>query len=362
MILDEVNAAVKCFNIPGKMLALHPFKVGHINETFVSVWLQDGCERRYLHQLVNNYVFRDIAGLMRNVEQVVAHIKEKTPTDPSATLTIIPTLEGKSFMRDPEGKHWRTYVYIENSITYEMCPGSREAYEAARAVGQFLSHLADLPPHNFCDTIPMFHHFPNRFKMLHKTIGKDVEHRMTGAQAEIDFALSREKGAGVIISKLGSGELPLRVTHNDLKLNNVLFDKASGKGLCVVDLDTCMPGSSLYDFGDLVRSVGVSTKEDETDLSKVTVNLDFFKQLARGYVEATRGVLTQPEVSLMHIAPRLLALALGVRFLTDHLAGDIYFKIHHANHNLERARTQFKIVSEMEALENEMQLIVQECY
>ncbi len=362
----HVNEAIKYFLIPGELKAIHPFKVGHINETYISVWGQGAHEKRYLHQMVNKSVFKDVPAVMENIEKVIAHIKRKRGIDTRETMTIIPSTDGRSYIQDQHGEYWRTYEFIEDTINYEVCTEPRQAYEAAKVMGRFLTYLSDCPASAYHETIPLFQNVPNRFVQLDEAMSKDSQGRCKQARKETQFATARREHAALVENLHTQGKVPRRVTHSDPKFNNVLFKTVPsngngvnyGEGLVVVDLDTVMPGTMLYDFGDLARSVVVATAEDEVDLAKVTVNEELFGELVRGYLEATCGVLTADEIAQMHLAPRLIALSLGVRFLTDFLNGDVYFKIHRLTHNLDRARTQFRIVSEMEKAEARMQAVV----
>ncbi len=347
------------FNIPGELKGVFPFKVGHINETFVSVRTLNGIEQRFIHQKVNRHIFLDVPNLMKNVEKVTDHIRSRASGEKRATLTLVPTLKNTTYVVDSEGDYWRTYYYIEDTESFEVCPSAKVAFEAARVVGKFLQYTSDLNPADFVETIPRFHYFPGRFAQLRDALKADPLRRRNKAQREIDFAFDRAESADIVAARLDAKSIPLRVTHNDLKLNNILFDSTTQKGLCVVDLDTVMPGSALFDFGDLVRSVGVSAREDETDLSKVCFDIKLFEAMVEGFKVGSGDVICANEGELLAVAPRLLALALGVRFLTDYLNGDRYFKVNHPNHNLDRARAQFQVVREFETHLKSMQEIVQ---
>ena len=345
------------------MKSVHPFKVGHINETFISTWDCEGDEKRYLHQKINSYVFQDVPGVMGNIEKAIAHIRNKRGSTTRETLAIVPTVSGATYYQDPEGGYWRTYPFIENTVAFEVCTEPRQAYEAARVLGRFLSHLSDCNASDFIETIPLFQNVPNRIRQLEEAVKKDSEGRVAEVAREIEFAFERREEAATVEELRQSGAIPTRVTHSDPKFNNVLFDSLPnggyGDGLAVVDLDTVMPGTMLYDFGDLARSIVISAREDEVDLSKIVVNEPLFEELVKGYIREAGVLLTKDEIALIPIAPRLIALSLGARFLADYLAGDIYFKIHRLKHNLDRARAQFKIVEEMEGAEDRMRRIVQ---
>jgi Ser/Thr protein kinase RdoA (MazF antagonist) len=356
-----VEQNVKEFEIRGRLQDLHPIKRGHINDTYMSVWRDAGHVSRFIHQRINQNVFRDVPAMMRNIELITAHLKRKLQEEgvkDETTLTIVPTWNGQTFLVDNSGNYWRTYEYVEDTINYETCQNESQAFETAHMMGKFLQRLMDLPVDKIADTIPNFHNIPKRFSALENSIQKDVSRRVTLAQAEINFALQRKNQSGLLIDALKAGLIPPRITHNDAKLNNILFNTFSNKAVCLVDLDTCMQGSSLYDFGDLARNTSVLCREDEQDFSRVSVDLNLFKAIVSGFLRGIGPNLNELERELMPVSPRLFALTLGVRFLTDYLDGDTYFKIDHPNHNLERARTQFKIVERFEDAEPRLREIV----
>lgn len=351
---------LKQFKLPGTFQGVSPFKSGHINETFISQFiLEDGTQQQFIHQWINDEVFKDVPGMMRNISIVTDHLRAEKGADPRETLQIVPTISGDLYFLDEEKEYWRTYVFVSGTESFGVCTGPAQAREAARVLGRFQGLLADLEPSQLVETIPYFHHTPRRYGIFEKALEANPRQRVRKVQAEIDFARSRQKDGGRLIEGLEAGWLPKRVTHNDTKLNNVLFDEISGSAVCLVDLDTCMGGTILYDFGDLVRNVSVSAAEDETDLSKVEVSLPQFEALTSGYAESIRDSIAPVEIELLTLAPRIMALTLGVRFLTDYIEGDRYFKIHRPNHNLDRARAQFKIVQSMEANESAMRMIVE---
>jgi len=263
---------------------------------------------------------------------------------------MIPTRDGSMCHRDNVGDYWRAYIFIEKARTYDVVESTSQAFEAAQAFGRFQKMLSDLPAPRLHDTIPDFHHTPKRFAALVKAIETDPANRARLARSEIDFVLRRES----ITSTLLDANLPVRVTHNDTKLNNVMLDNATGKGVCVIDLDTVMPGLVLYDFGDMVRTVTSPTKEDEADLSKVTMRFPMFEALLRGYLSAASDFLTESESQFLPFAGKLITFEIGLRFLTDYLLGDVYFKVHREQHNLDRCRTQFKLVESIEQQEDQM--------
>jgi Ser/Thr protein kinase RdoA (MazF antagonist) len=278
----------------------------------------------------------------------------REPIPGETTLTLIRTKNGASYLQDESGEFWRSFEYIENTVSYDVCPSPDVAREAAAILGRFQRALSPVSGSTLKDTIPYFHHGLRRYDAFEKAVRADKEKRMKEARSEIDFAQSRRELGGALISALEKGAIPTRVSHNDMKLNNVLFNAAGEKAICLLDLDTCMAGTPLFDFGDLVRNTAVPCAEDEQDFSKVVVDMDLYSAICDGYLSEVGGMLTNEELALLPVAPRVLALILGVRFLTDFLEGDHYFRIHRPRQNLERARTQFEIVRAMEKLDGAM--------
>lgn len=358
----QLTRMTQLFQIEGQLLSVEPHKSGHINDTYLSSWSSEGSPKHFIHQRINEHVFKDIPGMMRNIELVTNHLREQTirqnlvMTD--QTLTIVPAKDGQTYARDEEGKCWRTFQFIEGTQSFDVCTGPDQAKEAARTIGRFQYYLQGLEVEKLIETIPNFVSSPYRFMQLREAIQTNRSGRAENAKDEIAFALEREEMFSLIVHAQARGEIPVRVCHSDMKLNNILFSK-DGKGVCVVDLDTCMPGYSLFDFADLARSTTVPVDEDEQDLSKVQVDLPTFQALVEGYLEFADRFLTPTEHRILHRVPPLLALTLGSRFLADFLNEDIYFKVKHPMHNLERARTQFAIVDSMEHRGDEMREIVQ---
>ena len=348
-----------CFAIP--VLAATPYGTGHIHDTF-RVRSSSG---DFILQRINTRIFKDPRAVMENIVRVTEHLRGKLAATPGAdpsreALRLIPAKDGTPWFVDNDGSFWRMFAFIGGAVTHEVCAAPEHAFEAARVVARFQKLLSDLPGGPLHETIPFFHHAPRRLLALEEAVSKDAAGRCAAAKAEIEFALSRRELAHSVARRIEAGQIPVRVTHNDTKLNNVLFDEASGRGLCLVDLDTCMPGSVLYDFGDMVRTMTCPAAEDETDLSRVGMELRFFEALVRGYLGEARDFLCADELGNLALSGRLMTFVVGVRFLTDHLSGDTYFKVHHPGHNLDRARNQFKRVRSMEKQEGEMEAIVAE--
>ncbi len=358
----DLSQIVPHFQIDGELLTAEPYGSGHINDTYVSVIKTAAGEVRFVHQRINHNIFKQPEQLMENIDRVTKHLRMKIEAaggDPMReTLNLIPCTDGKCFYKTPEGDYWRTYVFVEGARTYDLVENLDQVYNASYAFGRFQEMISDLPAPRLNETIPDFHNTRWRFEAFVEALDKDVAGRAADVQAEIDFALARKQDASVLVDLLAAGELPERITHNDTKFNNVMLDDVTGVGLCVIDLDTVMPGLAMYDFGDSVRVGTNPAAEDELDLSKVTCDLEMFERLVHGYLDAARGFLTDTEKDYLAFSAKLITLEIGLRFLTDHLAGDVYFKVHRDNHNLDRCRTQFKMVGDMEADMDKMEAIV----
>jgi hypothetical protein len=354
----NLRAVAQQFQIAGEFLEAAPYGSGHINDTYCVGFNQGGTRVRYIFQRINHNIFKQPVALMENVQRVTAHLAGKVAGEPDSSrrvLTLIPARDGTAFFRDDAGNVWRVYIFIEAARGYDAVENPAQALSAAQAFGRFQKLLADLPAPRLNDTIPDFHHTPKRFATLEKAIEADAVNRAKLAQAEIEFALRHE----AICSVLLDAKLPERVTHNDTKFNNVLLDDATGEGICVIDLDTVMPGLALYDFGDMVRTTTSPAKEDERDLSKVTMQFPMFEALARGYLSLAAEFLTPTEKKFLPFSGKLITFEIGIRFLTDFLAGDTYFKVHREGHNLDRCRTQFKLVESIEQQEEKMNQLVE---
>ena len=350
----SLGRVFRAFALQGDFICGEPYGSGHINDTYAFTVDQGGSRVRYLFQRLNTGIFKNPAGLMGNVEQVTGHIRAKLEAagahDVSRrVLTLLRTRAGACFLDDPELGFWRGYLFIEAARTYDLLERPEQAFQAAKSFGTFQRLLADYQGPQLVATIPEFHHSVRRFETFQKAVAADPLGRAKGVEAEIDFALSRQPLVSRLLDLLRSGAIPERITHNDTKLNNVLLDDASGEGVCVLDLDTVMPGLSLYDFGDMVRTACNPVAEDELDLTKVVARADIFEALAAGYLQGSDGALLEVEQEHLGTAGELLTFECGIRFLTDHLVGDSYFRIHHPGHNLDRARTQFALVRSLEA-------------
>ena len=358
--LQEIS---RKFQIYGEILHAETLKIGHINETYTATYDQGGTRVRYIHQKINRNVFKNPVAVMKNVMRVTTHIRKKQESRgvrdaTRRSLVVIPTRDGRSFYQNGDQEVWRTFVFVEGVETYEAVQSPEQAFQAGRAFGEFQYLLVDLPGERLVETIPSFHHTRRRFLALQQAIEKDHYNRAKDAKTEIDFALKHEPIVDVILDAMAKGRIPERVTHNDTKFNNVMLDVLTGEAMCIVDLDTVMPGCALYDFGDMVRTTTSPTLEDEPDLSKVKMQMPMFKKLADGYLSTAGQFLTKPEKALIAFSGKLITFEIGIRFLTDFLSGDTYFRIHRPAHNLDRCRTQFKLVESIEKQEESMQKYV----
>jgi aminoglycoside phosphotransferase (APT) family kinase protein len=354
----HATSAAHQFQIEGELSAVAPYGSGHINDTYCAVFHQQGRLTRYILQRINTAIFRNPIALMENIQRVTSHLAAKSAAEPDRArrvLTLIPAREGQPWHVDAEDSYWRVYRFIEGAHTYDAVESAQQAYQAARAFGLFQQLLVDLPAPLLHSTIPDFHHTPKRFAAFEQALAADAVGRAIHVRAEIDFAFAHRSIAAVLLD----ANLPERVTHNDTKFNNVLLDDATGEGICVIDLDTVMPGLSLYDFGDMVRTTTSPAMEDEQDLSKVALQFPMFEALARGYISSAGSFLTRAEKQHLAVAGKVIAFEQGIRFLADHLAGDTYYKIHRDGHNLDRCRTQFKLVESIEQHEEAMNRLVE---
>lgn len=350
------------FLYEGEFVEANPYGEGHINETF----LVETTKKTYILQRVNNTVFKKPQQVIDNIEAVTEFLREiiiKNGGNPDReTLTLIPTKDGNKCYIDEEGNLFRAYLNVDKTCCYQTVENPDVFYRVAKTFGRFQKLLADFPAEKLYETIPNFHNTVDRYRIFKETLAADKMGRAKEVQAEINFVLEREKDAALVLDAINSGEIPLRVTHNDTKLNNVLVDEKTGDGLCVIDLDTVMPGSMLYDFGDSIRFGASTAAEDETDLSKVSMDLNLFEAYTKGYIEELKDSFTKKELELLAFSAKLMTLECGTRFLTDYLDGDNYFKIHRENHNLDRARTQFTLVKDMEEKMDKMNEIVNKYY
>ncbi len=361
-----IENAIAQFAIEGTLKEKRPYGNGHINDTFLLTYeTPSGSETHYILQRMNNSIFKNPQQLMENMVHVTEYLRKIIAAnggDPEReTLNAVKTRSGGCYYEDGSGNFWRVLLFIENTLCLEQVESKKDFYDSAVAFGNFQRLLSDFPAHTLHETIPNFHNTPSRFLDFKAAVERDKLGRAKQAEAEISFALEREKDTDVLTKLLKEGKLPLRVTHNDTKLNNILFDADTKKALCVIDLDTVMPGLSHYDFGDSIRFGASTGAEDEKDLSKIELDLSLFEAFTMGYLEGCAGSLTDLEIEMLPMGAKLMTYECGIRFLADFLDGDVYFKIHRDEHNLDRARTQFKLVADMEKKWGEMAEIVERC-
>ena len=350
----SLEDAVYAFGFGPQCSYVKPFGEGHINETY-AVYMPgtEGTDvPRYVLQRVNIHVFKNPAQVMENIFSVTEYLREVIRKEGGdldrETLSYIKTKSGDTYFEDADGQPWRCLHYVPNSICHQTVEEPQQFYQSARSFGHFLKQLGDYPAERLYETIPRFHDTVKRFQDFSEAVRKDVKNRAGQCREEIDFALAREADCGVLMNQLQEGVLPLRVTHNDTKLNNILFDADTDQGLCIIDLDTIMPGLAANDFGDSIRFGASTAEEDEPDLSKVHFDIHLYELYVKGYLEMAREVLTPAEIDSLPWGARLMTLECGMRFLADYLQGDVYFKTAYPEHNLVRARTQFRLVKEME--------------
>ena len=357
------SAVADAFCIEGKFVGAVPHGHGHINDTFAACFIEDcGNSHKVIFQRINQNVFKEPVRLMDNIEKVTSHLRKKIISeggDPlRETLNLIPSFDGINYFISDENEFWRAYDFIENACSFQVVENPEHLYNAGIAFGRFQKLLADFPPEQLYETIPDFHNTAKRFTYFVKVIEKKKMNRAAGVSDEIKFVMDRADDARKLIMLKNEGLLPIRVTHNDTKFNNVMIDVNTGKAVCVIDLDTVMPGLVAYDFGDAIRSGTNPAEEDEKDLSKVRMDLELYEQFSRGFLESGQGFLNKFEIEYLPFGAKVMTFECGMRFLTDYLEGDKYFKIHREGHNLDRARTQFKMVEDMEQKSEVMAKII----
>jgi len=360
----DIQSVAARFQISGDFLEAAPYGSGHINDTYAVRFDQGGTLVRYIIQRINHHVFKDIPSLMENIQRVTRHLQGKLAARGAKeisrrAMTLILTRDGKSFYKDGQGNFWRTYIFIEKALTHDILTSEDQAFQAARAFGTFQKMLVDLPDPPLHETIPDFHNGIKRYEAFQDALQEDALNRAAGAKGEIAFLKDHARIFDRLPGLVEKGEIPWRSTHNDCKINNVMIDDETGEGVCVIDLDTLMPGLALYDFGDMVRTSTCSAAEDAPNLDQVRMEMPRFEKLVRGYLSTAGEFLNRAERDHLAFAGKMITLIIGTRFLTDHLAGDVYFKIHREGHNLDRCRAQFRLVESIADQEEEMQALVQ---
>lgn len=358
--INEIISIAQKFQIEGEIVDCRPHGNGHINSTFLIECKKDKGYRRYILQSVNTNVFKRPEEVMSNVLKVTDFLRKKAE-NPSDVMVLIPANDGKAYVKADDDNFWRVLSFVEDAICLELPETPEDFYQSAVAFGRFQNQLHDFPVDELFETIPNFHNTPKRFEDFEAAILNDTVGRAESVKEDIQFYLDRKDFCSVLYDANKEGRLPFRVTHNDTKINNVMLDSKTRKPKCVIDLDTIMPGFSVTDFGDSIRFGASTAAEDERDLDKVWIDLDLFKSYTKGFLEGSGGLLSREEVMLMPEGAKMMTLECGMRFLTDYLNGDTYFKTSFADQNLLRARTHIKLVSDMEKHWDELKRIVAEC-
>jgi serine/threonine protein kinase len=360
----KINEAIENINFSGEFVECNSYSNGHINDTFLVKFQQKSGEvKKYILQRINHNVFKNPEKLMENISGVTSFLKHKIKENGGdiyrETITIIKTKDGNNLFRDSIGSYWRGYKFIEKANSFDKVEKPEIFYESAIAFGHFQNLLSNYDVSKLHETIPDFHNTPVRFETFKSAVGEDKFQRAKKVEKEIEFIMEREKETHILMDMLKGGIIPLRVTHNDTKLNNIMIDNKSGRGICIIDLDTIMPGISVNDFGDSIRFGASTGEEDERDLSKVNLDMNLFEIYTKGFLKGCNGSLTENEIDMLPMGAKMMTLECGIRFITDYLNGDNYFKVHRSEHNLDRARTQFKLVSDMEKKWIDMKIIVE---
>lgn len=359
---DELIHIASQFKIQGTIARVEPFGKGHINDTY-RIFTAEPQLPDYILQRKNHYVFKDIPGMMENIIRITDHIRNKLKAQEvrgidNRVITHFPAMDGDYYFQDDKGNYWTVFLLIPGR-SVEKIENPEHAYLAGKAFGLFQKQLEDLPGGPLNETIVDFHDISFRYRNFRKALDINHHNRKAASAGEVNYALEREEEMHTLLRAQREGEIPVRVTHNDTKINNILFDRF-GQVLCVIDLDTVMPGLVHFDFGDAIRTAACTSEEDEPDLDKVTINIRIFEAFAKGFLEETKSFLNKREVELLPHAAQFMAFIMGLRFLTDYLEGDVYYKISHPEHNLERCRAQFKLAREIGAHQSELQAIIQE--
>lgn len=364
MIMEQALLnIIEQFDCQGDIEECIPYGQGHINNTYRVIFNKEGKKKRCILQSINGNVFKEPEKVMENIVNVTSWLKKKIKENDGdskrETLNLVNTKDGKSYYLDENGVCWRMYLFIRDAVSFEQVRDVNDFYQSAVAFGHFQRMLEDYPAETLHETIANFHNTEDRFRKFKEALEKDVCGRAAEVQEEIQFVLDREEFAGTLCRLQEEGKLPLRVTHNDTKLNNVMFDEKTSEPICIVDLDTVMPGLSVNDFGDSIRFGASTGAEDEKDLSKIWCDLELYEAYVKGFIEGCEGALTETELDHLPTGAIMMTFECGMRFLTDHLEGDHYFKIHREGHNLDRCRTQFKLVKDMEEKLPQMKAIVE---
>ena len=359
MVTEKIQNAFEAFERGGSIISVNQITAGLINATYL---IETDKKEKYILQKINTFVFKNPEELMENIVGVTSRLSEKIKLSGGdykrETLNFLPCADGKYVFVDADNDAWRLYIYVDNAHTYNKAENPDTFRRAGKSFGRFMKLLSDYPADTLHETIVNFHHTPSRYSTFEKSVSEDKKGRKEEVIKEIEFVTSRKADTHKLTDLIAAGKLPLRVTHNDTKLNNVLFDLDSDEGICVIDLDTIMPGLSLYDFGDSIRSGANKANEDEKDLSKVGIDLNLFEAYVDGFLSETAESLNDEEIENLAFGAKLMTFECGIRFLTDYLEGDVYFRTTYPEHNIVRARNQFKLVADMEEHMDEINAIV----
>ena len=363
-LTDElIREAIANISFEGSLLRYTPYGSGHINDTFAVYFGFEGATHRYILQRINTDIFTDPDSLMENIVGVTSYLRREIEARGGdytrETLNIVPTLDGRPYYRDSKGGAWRGYLFIENATTFDTVKDPKDFYSAARTFGKFQNLLQNYPAATLHETIAKFHDTAKRYRDFEAAVAADKLGRAKDVEAEIAFVRAHEADTHVLVDALAAGKLPLRVTHNDTKLNNVMIDDATGEGIAVIDLDTVMPGLAAYDFGDSIRFGASTAAEDEKDLDRVRMDISLYEIYLKGFLETAGDGLSDAEKKSLPMGAKLMTLECGMRFLADYLEGDVYFRLHYPEQNLDRCRTQFKLVADMERQWAEMEALVE---
>jgi hypothetical protein len=364
---EKLEAIGAAFEIPGRFAGASLLKVGHIHDTFAATYQEGEGRRRYVHQCLNGRVFQDLEALMENLVRITRHqwegLRSAGIPDPERRcLRLVSTRGGRAFHVDEEGGTWRTFHFLEGVRSRDTIAEPAQAYQVARAFGSFAASLRDLPAPPLAVTISRFHDLPARFAAFEDAVAADSQQRAASVSADIDRAAARFQGLTRLLAERGFAGLPRRVVHNDCKIDNAMLDDETGEGLCVIDLDTVMEGTILCDFGELVRTGTSRSPEDAVDLASIRFELDLFRAATRGYLDGAVSLLSEGEIAILPLSGPVMALENAIRFLTDHLRGDVYFRIHREGQNLDRFRAQLRLVELMSERLEEMGEIVEEAW
>ena len=361
-VYDFKNIVDK-FDFEGDFIEAQSHICGHINDTYILTFKKENKEEiKYILQKINTNIFQNPDELMDNIENVTNHIKIKVKDEDGdifrETLNIIKTKDNKNYYRTKDNYCFRAFIYITNAKTYQMVEEPIHMYKCGKALGKFQKQLADFEVNKLYETIKDFHNTKKRYEDFLDAIKEDTHKRVDAVKEDIEFVLKRKNDCEVLVNFIYSGDIPLRVTHNDTKFNNIMIDEETDEAIAVIDLDTVMPGLTAYDFGDSIRSGATTALEDETDLSKVRFDINLYENFVKGFLEETKDSLNKIEIDNLAFGAKLMTFECGMRFLMDYINGDVYFKIQRENHNLDRARNQFKLVRDMEEKMDEMKDIV----